>query len=59
MLKEITYQDALAYFGSVRKMAYRLGITQQAIYLWGGKIPKLRQYQIRDLIATDGTPNAA
>jgi len=35
--------------GGIRKLAALLGITTQAVYLWGDKVPPLRMYELRDL----------
>ncbi|WP_025039775.1 Cro/CI family transcriptional regulator [Nitrosospira briensis] len=40
---------AISLFGSVAELAAALGITVQAVYLWGDEVPKLRQYEIREL----------
>lgn len=42
-------KDAIAVFGSRRKMADALGISTQATYQWGETVPKLRAYEILDL----------
>ena len=44
--------EAVALAGSVRKLAKVLGISTQAIYNWGGQVPELRVYQLRDRMAT-------
>lgn len=36
--------------GAVRELADALGISVQAVYAWGDEVPRLRQYEIRDLI---------
>jgi hypothetical protein len=41
--------DAIFVFGSVRALAEALGITVQAVYLWGEEVPALRRYQVREL----------
>lgn len=35
--------------GSVRAIAEALGLTTQAVYKWGGTIPKLRVYELKEL----------
>jgi len=40
--------EAAALFGSKRKLAEALGITEQAVYQWGEKVPELRLYQIKE-----------
>ena len=48
----LDYETALAAFdGSVADMAQALGIKPQAIYLWKGRIPPLRQFQLEKIIA--------
>lgn len=42
--------EAIATFGSTRKLAERLGLSVQAIYKWGEEVPPLRAYQLRELI---------
>lgn len=42
-------QAAVDIFGSVRALAAALNISVQAVYLWGDTVPKLRQYEIREL----------
>ena len=44
--------EAIELAGSVRKLAKVLGISTQAIYNWGGQVPELRVYQLRDRMAT-------
>lgn len=44
----MTMDEAVAIFGSKRKLAEALGITEQAVYQWGDKVPELRLYQIRE-----------
>lgn len=39
---------------SVRELADALSISVQAVYAWGGRVPPLRQYEIRDLLAKRG-----
>ena len=45
-------EEALAYFGGARELADALGISHQAVYAWGKKVPPLRAYEIERL--TDG-----
>jgi transcriptional repressor of cell division inhibition gene dicB len=47
---DMTLEIALQHFGNRYRLAKALGIKPQAIYQWKGKIPELRQYQIRELI---------
>jgi DNA invertase Pin-like site-specific DNA recombinase len=44
-------QEAIKIFGSVRGIAKALGISVQAVHRWGDSVPRLRAYQIRDLLA--------
>jgi hypothetical protein len=45
-------EDAIKYFdNSVRALAEALGITREAVYQWGDTVPRLRAYEIRDLLA--------
>ena len=46
----MTKEEAVAAFGSVRKLADALGITEQAVHQWGEEGPRLRVYQIKDII---------
>ena len=41
--------DVLANAGGRRKLAELLGVTTQALYLWGDDVPELRVYQLRVL----------
>lgn len=41
--------EAVARFGSVRSLAQALGLTEQAVYLWGEYPPQLRQYELEEL----------
>jgi len=43
--------EAIAKFGGVRKLAEALGITREAVYQWPEVVPRLRYYEIRDLLA--------
>ncbi len=47
----MTKQEAIDAFGSIRKLAEALGITEQAIHQWGDAVPELRSYQIRAILA--------
>jgi len=44
--------EAVAAFGSVRGVADALHISVQAVYAWGGDVPQLRAYQLRDALST-------
>ncbi len=43
--------QAVSHFGSKKKLADALSISPSAVTLWGGVIPKLRQFQIQTLTA--------
>ena len=47
-----TIDDVIAYFGDVKTLANKLKITQHAIYMWRGRIPKSRAFEIQ--ILSDG-----
>lgn len=42
-------QEAIDYFGSIRKTAEALRLTVQAVYAWGEFVPQLRAYQINEI----------
>lgn len=42
--------DAIAWFGSRKKMADALGVWPQGIYRWGDDVPPLRAYQIKEIM---------
>lgn len=46
----MTKEEAIEAFGSVRKLAEALGITEQAVHQWGDEVPELRFYQIREIL---------
>lgn len=46
----MTKEEAIAAFGSVRKLSDALGITEQAVHQWGAEVPALRVYQIKDIL---------
>lgn len=51
----MTTDEAKKLFdGSVRKLANALGITEQAVHQWGGEVPELRVYQIREIVKAEG-----
>ena len=39
-------QDAIDYYGSVKKLADALGIWPHVIYRWGDTPPMARQYEL-------------
>jgi hypothetical protein len=40
---------AISLFGTVSDLAAALNISVQAVYKWGDEVPKLRQYELREL----------
>lgn len=53
----MTLSEALSYFNnSRRELAEALGISTQAVQYWVDEeqIPKLREYQIKEIIANRG-----
>jgi hypothetical protein len=48
----MTFDEAVSYFGSAYKLARALGLNPQSIKGWDKQIPILRQYQIE--LATEG-----
>lgn len=50
----MTTKEAIAMFrGSRRRLAEALGISVQAVAQWGDMVPKLREYQIREIVNND------
>jgi len=49
-------QDAVKHFGTYAKVGEALGISKQAVFKWGEKVPPRRQYEIEML--TDGALRA-
>ncbi len=45
----MTKVQAIRLFGSVKALADALRITPEAIYQWPKQVPRLREYEIRDL----------
>lgn len=43
--------DAISKAGGIHKLAELLGISVQAIYQWGEEVPKLRQYELREIFS--------
>lgn len=43
--------DAITLAGSAVNLAKTLGITREAVRLWGEEIPEERYYQLRGLLA--------
>lgn len=50
MQDRIKTEDAIAFFGNIKKMADALGIYPQGIYRWGEFVPPLRHYQISEMM---------
>lgn len=48
-------QDVINHFGGgavgVQKLADTLGITRHAIYMWGDRVPRQRQFEIEVITA--------
>ena len=54
----MTKNDAIKIFGSVRKLAEALGITEQAVHQWDdNNVPELRVYKIKDILGKEGIKN--
>ena len=49
-------QEAIDYYGSVKKLADALGIWPQTIYTWGETPPMARQYELE--VKTEGALKA-
>ncbi len=45
-------EEAVAFFGGVKKLADALGVWPQVIYAWGERPPMGRQYELE--VKTDG-----
>ena len=45
----MTRQDAIDHFKTVADLATALGITTQAVYDWGDRVPELRQLQLEKI----------
>lgn len=39
-------KDVIAHFGSGRAVAQALGISEEAVYQWGERVPARRAYEI-------------
>lgn len=52
MFLSMRTEEALKHFDNkVRKLAAALNLSVQAIYAWGDEVPRLRAYEIRDILA--------
>ncbi|HEY7824775.1 MAG TPA: Cro/CI family transcriptional regulator [Acidimicrobiia bacterium] len=40
-------EDAIRWYGGVRRLASALGVWPQVIYKWGDRPPMARQYEIQ------------
>lgn len=50
----MTTKEAVAMFGgSRRSLAEALGISVQAVAQWGDEVPRLREYQIKEIVNND------
>jgi hypothetical protein len=49
-------EEAIAYYGSLKKLADVLDVWPQVIYQWGEKPPMSRQYELE--VKTEGTLKA-
>ena len=49
-------EEAIAYYGSWKKLADVLDVWPQVIYQWGEKPPMSRQYELE--VKTEGTLKA-
>lgn len=47
----MTRAEAVKIFGSVRRLAEALSISDQAVRSWGDDVPPLRRYQILEILA--------
>lgn len=47
----MTKDEAIKAFGSTRKLAEAIGVTEQAVHQWGEMVPELRAYQIKAILA--------
>lgn len=46
----MTVEKAIEIFGSRKAIADALGIKVQAVYQWKGVVPRLRVYQIKEIL---------
>ncbi len=45
----MTKDDAVRHYGTVLALANALGISRQAIYMWGASVPEKHQYKLQVL----------
>jgi hypothetical protein len=50
--KKVTTDEAVQFFGGLKKLADALGVWPQVIYKWGERPPMARQYEIE--VKTEG-----
>lgn len=43
----MTKQEAIKFFGGVKKLADALGVWPQAVYAWPENLPRSRQFEIQ------------
>lgn len=43
--------EAVQLFKNAARLARKLGITPSAVYQWGAEVPRLREYEIKELVA--------
>ncbi|WP_082353842.1 Cro/CI family transcriptional regulator [Marinagarivorans algicola] len=46
----MTKASAIEHFGSVKALAKALKITTNAVSQWGDDVPKLREYQLKEVM---------
>ena len=44
----------LLRIGTVQELADTLSISRAAVYLWNGQVPRLREYEIREIVERRG-----
>ena len=49
MLRTMNTSEAIKRAGGVAALAKMLGISHQAIYNWGERVPELRAYKLREM----------
>lgn len=52
----MTYDEAIAVFGTQVRLAEVLGITQPTVSAWKGEIPKAYQFQLQVLTENTSQP---
>ena len=46
----MTKSEAVKYFGSQQAVADVLGLHKSAVSQWGDDVPKLREYQLKEVM---------